>query len=76
MGTAGLVGVFGTIEASVGAVDTWLLVTGIVLLMFVLPAVLSWLFCLILRKAGWIKENDLKLELASTKKADSVSVSE
>lgn len=76
MGTAGLVGVFGTIEASVGAVDTWLLVTGIVLLMFVLPAVLSWLFCLILIKAGWIKENDLKLELASTKKADSVSVSE
>ena len=67
MGTAGLVGLFGTIEASAGVVDTWLLVTGIVLLMFVLPAVLSWAFCLILRKAGWIKENDLKLELASAK---------
>ena len=67
MGTAGLVGLFGTIEASAGVVDTWLLVTGIVLLMFVLPAVLSLAFCLILRKAGWIKENDLKLELASAK---------
>lgn len=67
MGTAGLVGLFGTIEASASVVDTWLLVTGIVLLMFVLPAVLSWAFCLILRKAGWIKENDLKLELASAK---------
>ena len=67
MGTAGLVGLFGTIEASAGVVDTCLLVTGIVLLMFVLPAVLSWAFCLILRKAGWIKENDLKLELASAK---------
>ena len=67
IGTAVLVGLFGTIEASAGVVDTWLLVTGIVLLMFVLPAVLSWAFCLILRKAGWIKENDLKLELASAK---------
>lgn len=69
MGTAGLVGVFGTIEASVGSVDTWLLVLGVALLLFVLPAVLSWAFCLAMRKIGWIKENDLKLELATTKKS-------
>ena len=30
---------------------------------FVLPAVLSWVFCEVLRKKGWIRENDLKLDL-------------
>jgi uncharacterized membrane protein len=34
---------------------------GLVLICFVLPAVLTWAFGLILRKIGWIKENDLKL---------------
>ena len=34
-----------------------------VLICFVLPASLSFVFCQILRKWGWIKENDLKLEL-------------
>ena len=28
-----------------------------------LPGVLSWVFCQILRKWGWIKEGDLKLEM-------------
>ena len=36
---------------------------GLVLICFVLPAVLSVVFCEILRKIGWIKENDLKLDL-------------
>ena len=45
--------------ASITAFD-WI---GLVLISFVLPAVLSWIFCLILRKIGWIKENDLKLDL-------------
>jgi uncharacterized membrane protein len=36
---------------------------GLVLICFVLPAVLSFVFCQILRKIGWIKENDLKLDL-------------
>ena len=31
--------------------------------LLVLPAVLTWLFSLPLRKCGWIKENDLKLDL-------------
>jgi hypothetical protein len=34
---------------------------GLVLICFVLPAVLSWVFCEIERRLGWIKENDLKL---------------
>ena len=36
---------------------------GLVLISFVLPAILSWFFCEVLRKWGWIKENDLKLDL-------------
>ena len=34
---------------------------GLVLICFVLPAILSTVFCEILRKMGWIKEGDLKL---------------
>jgi len=34
---------------------------GLILICFVLPAVLSWVFCEILRKIGWIKEGDLTL---------------
>ncbi len=40
-----------------GAMD-WL---GLILISFVLPAVLSWVFCEICRKLGWIKEGDLVL---------------
>ena len=36
---------------------------GMALICFILPAVLSLIFCEILRKIGWIKENDLKLGL-------------
>lgn len=34
----------------------------LVLISFVLPAVLSFVFCEVLRKIGWIRENDLKLD--------------
>ncbi len=34
---------------------------GLILISFVLPAVLTWLFGLALRKIGWIKEGDLTL---------------
>ena len=46
MGTAGLVGVFGTIEASSG----------------VIPDLISYSVALLLRKVGWIKPDDQKLE--------------
>ncbi len=36
---------------------------GLVLISFVLPAVLTWLFAIPLRKWGWIKDGDLKLDL-------------
>jgi len=34
---------------------------GLILISFILPAVLSWIFCEICRKIGWIKEGDLTL---------------
>ena len=46
-------------KSAVTATD-WI---GLVLICFILPAILSWLFCELLRKWGWIRENDLKLDL-------------
>ena len=68
MGTCGLVGQIGVYSGWVAdvAAGTKTAITamdwiGLVLICFVLPAVLTWAFGLILRKIGWIKENDLKL---------------
>ena len=36
---------------------------GMLLVCFILPGVLTWAFGLFFRKIGWIKENDLKLDL-------------
>lgn len=63
MGTCGLVGQIGVytgwIESGVAVTPLhWL---GLVLICFVLPAVLSTLFCQVLRRWGWIKEGDLRL---------------
>ena len=49
----------GGVKAGIMPMD-WI---GLVLICFVLPAVLSLVFCEVLRKWGWIKENDLKLDL-------------
>lgn len=63
MGTCGLVGPIGVLTGwsttgyQPGAFD-WI---GLVLICLVLPAVLSILFCEIMRKLGLIHENDLKL---------------
>ena len=73
MGTCGLVGQIGVITGWVapgekalengavviqpGAME-WI---GLVLISFVLPAVLCWLFGTVFRRIGWIKEGDLKL---------------
>ena len=70
MGTCGFCGQIGVwtgwiSDIASGARDAitamdWI---GLLLICFVLPAVLSWVFCEVLRKAGWIRENDLKLDL-------------
>lgn len=68
MGTCGLVGPIGVYTGWVDGVAAgtkvgiagidWL---GLILICFVLPALLCWLFGLIGRKIGWIKAGDLKL---------------
>ena len=68
MGTCGLVGQIGVytgwvsdIAAGVKTAITPMDWAAMVLLCFVLPAVLSVIFCEVERKMGWIKEGDLKL---------------
>ena len=69
MGTCGLVGQIGVytgwmseIEAGTRAAITGFDWAGLILICFVLPAVLSTVFCEIERKMGWIKNGDLKLD--------------
>ena len=70
MGTCGLVGQIGVytgwvndiasgVKSSITPMD-WV---GMALICFVLPAILSLVFCQILRKWNWIKDGDLKLSL-------------
>ena len=68
MGTCGLVGPIGVytgwvsdIASGAKAAITPFDWAGMVLICFVLPALLSVLFCAVERKMGWIKEGDLKL---------------
>lgn len=61
MGTAGLVGVFGVIEASKEIMSTGQLWTAIVLLMFVLPAVIAGIVAYTMRRFGWLVDGDMKL---------------
>ena len=70
MGTCGFVGQIGVytgwvsdIAAGAKAAITPMDWAGLLLICFVLPAILSYIFCEILRKWGWIRENDLKLDL-------------
>ena len=68
MGTCGFCGQIGVytgwvadmeagLKAAITAAD-WI---GLVLICFILPAILSWAFGLVLRRIGWIKDGDLKL---------------
>ncbi len=65
MGTCGLLGPIGIIlgwyggeyPSTVAAFDY----IGLALICFILPAVISFALCELLRRIGWIKENDLKL---------------
>ena len=75
MGTCGMVGPIGVITGwfdpvqkavaegasaiTPGAMD-WI---GLLLICIVLPALLSWVFDLVLRKIGWVKDGDMKLSV-------------
>ena len=70
MGTCGFVGQIGVytgwvndVAAGTKAAITAMDWVGMVLICFVLPAILSVVSCEVLRKLGWIREGDLKLDL-------------
>lgn len=70
MGTCGLVGQIGVYTGWLSDIDAgaktaitafdWL---GLFMVCFLLPGVLTWLLGLFFREIGWIRENDLKLDL-------------
>lgn len=69
MGTCGLVGPIGVysgwvadVASGAKAAITVMDWTGLLLICFVLPAVLTWVIGLVCRRIGWIKEGDLKLD--------------
>ena len=62
MGTCGFVGIIEIISAyKTQGGNLGLIISGIILLMIVLPAVLSWAFALLFRKLKCIKQGDMKL---------------
>ena len=63
MGTCGLVGPLGILTATPADARNWFFWLGLLLVCFVLPALLSLAFAWVLRRIGWIRDGDLKLEL-------------
>ena len=69
MGTCGLVGQIGVytgwvtdVASGAKTAITGMDWAGMFLICFILPGILTWIFGQGLRKMGWIKENDLKLD--------------
>ena len=70
MGTCGLVGQIGVYTGWVKDIASgkmsgitafdWI---GLIMISFVLPAIITYLFGQLFRKLGWIKKDDLKLDL-------------
>ncbi len=64
MGTCGFVGQIGTVMAMTEAGDSvFRIVSGIALLQFILPGLLTFLIYKVLYAKKWIKDGDLKLEI-------------
>ncbi len=64
MGTSGLVGQIMTYQTMTeGGRSGWIVLLLILVMHVLAPAALSLLFSEIMRKFGWIKENDMKLDL-------------
>jgi len=67
MGTCGMVGPIGVISGWFAPESTiapsafdWI---GLALIAIVLPAILSYIFDIVLRKIGWVKDGDMKLDM-------------
>jgi len=62
MGTAGLVGPLGCWDTMSATTDHTLLLVEIIGLYFVAPAILSLMFHFIMKRLGWVKDGDMKLQ--------------
>ena len=63
MGTSGLVGQFGAYASMAASFGAWQSVGLILLMHFALPAALSLAIDRLLRKIGWVRAGDMKLNL-------------
>ena len=61
MGTAGLVGPLGCWDTMAPTTDHGMLLTEIICLYFIAPALLSLLFHFIMKRLGWVKDGDMKI---------------
>ena len=62
MGTSGLVGIFGAVDASLEVgLPEWQLALGIIFCCFLIPAVLCFLISEFMRRKGWIRYGDQSL---------------
>ena len=62
MGTAGLVGPLGCWDTMAPTTDHGILLAEIIGLYFIAPAVLSLFFHAIMKRLGWVKDGDMKLQ--------------
>lgn len=62
MGTSGLVGPLGCWDTMSATTDHTLLLVEIISLYFVAPAILSLMFHFIMKRLGWVKDGDMKLQ--------------
>jgi len=63
MGTSGLVGPISTFTTMIETTSPWIVIGEIVLMYFILPAALSLGISEFMRKKGWIKSGDMKLDI-------------
>ena len=63
MGTAGLVGPLMTWQVMIQTEDPMIVLVKIIVIQFVLPAVITLGISEFMRKKGWIRQGDMKLEL-------------
>ena len=62
MGTAGLVGPISTFTTMIETTPAWMVVIEILVMYFLLPAAISLGISELMRKRGWIKAGDMKLD--------------
>ena len=62
MGTAGLVGPLGCWDTMASTTDHGILLTEIIGLYFIAPALLSLFFHFLMKRLGWVKDGDMKLQ--------------